>query len=108
MEITKVKDNQILLEDDAFKEISDYSLKVVKSKTGLSDSVYDKEYDAFILAFRQPGMEASKQLFLGSTISLITLLSSMMHNLIDQELITEDLLEDMVHSIKTFRATEKK
>lgn len=99
MKVLKVAENQILLEDEAFKNIRDCDLNIVKSKTGLNNSEYDKDYEAMILAFRQPGMDASKQLFLGNAVSLYTIVASILENLVRQKIFSEELIQDMIRMI---------
>lgn len=95
MKITKPKENQILLEDEAFKK---FTLDV-KSKSGLKDSEFDEEYEGLLLAYRQPGMDASKQIMFGSQISILTLTCSLIENIIRYELLTEEQLMDTLKEI---------
>lgn len=99
MKITKPKKNQILLEDDSFKA---FNLEV-ESKTGLNNTEINDIYEAFILGYRVPNMDASKQMFLGNAVSLMTLFSSMLENMINCGVIDEEGLDYMVNKIKQFR-----
>lgn len=99
MKITKPKKNQILLEDD---RLENFKLEV-KSKNGLNNTAFNDIYEALIFGYRLPNMNASKQMFLGDTLSIMTLVSSMLENLIDYGVIDEDMLDDMVDNIKQFR-----
>lgn len=96
MQITKPKDNQILIEDDVLKQ---FKLKV-ESHTGLNESGFNEMYQGFILAYRLPDMDASKQIFYGSPISIMTLFCSCMENVVSQGLINEEMLDDMVKAVK--------
>ena len=96
MKITKPKDNQILIEDDIFKQ---FELKV-KSNTGLNNSGYNKIYQGLILAYRLPDMDASKQLFYGDPISIMTLFCSCLESIVANGLISEDNIDDMVEAVK--------
>lgn len=92
MIITKPKKNQLLLEDD---RLSEFNLEV-KSKTGLNETEYDDMYNAMVFGYRQPGMDASKQLFMGDRVSVLTLLSSMMENLMRYKVIDSEDLKEMI------------
>lgn len=93
MKVTKPKDNQLLFEDDAFKA---FDLKV-KSKTGLSNSEYDNFYESFILLYRLKGMDASKQMYMGNKLSILTSLTSMLDQLMSRKVITR---EDLVNILE--------
>ena len=99
MKITKLKDNQVLIEGD---ELVDFDLKV-KNKTGLASSGYNDIYESLILLYRFPGMDASKQLFYGNQLSILTILSSGFQNLLDNNIITEEQLTDLVETVKSMR-----
>ena len=99
MKITKPKKNQILIEDDSIK---DFNLEV-ESKTGLNNTEFNDIYEAFILGYRVPNMDASKQMFLGNKLSILTLLSSMLESLLNYELLDNDLLDDVVEAVKEAR-----
>lgn len=104
MKITKPKDNQLLFEDENLKH---FQLEV-KSKTGLNNTEYNNFYDGVILAYRQPNMDASKQLFLGSTITICTLICSCIENLLTHGVLNENLLDEMVKNVKeTARKRER-
>lgn len=77
MKITKPKKNQILLEDDCF---TDLDLEV-KSKTGLNNSEFNEDYNGLVLLYRLPNMDASKHLFYGDKLSILTLLTGGLKNL---------------------------
>ena len=98
MKITKPKDNQILIEDDIFKQ---FELKV-KSNTGLNNSGYNKIYQGLILAYRLPDMDASKQLFYGDPISIMTLFCSCLESIVANGLISENNIDDMVEAVKEY------
>lgn len=96
MKITKPKDNQILIEDDILKQ---FDLKV-QTNAGLNNSGFNELYKGFILAYRLPDMDASKQIFCGSRISVMTLFCSCLESIITNKLIAEKDLEDMMSAIK--------
>lgn len=96
MKITKPKDNQILIEDDVLKQ---FDMKV-KSNGGLNESGYNELYQGFILAYRLPNMDASKQIFYGMPISIMTLFCSCLENVVSQGLVNEEVLDDMVKAVK--------
>lgn len=100
MKVCKLKDNQILLEDESFKNLKDSDLQVVESKTGLSDSEYNNIYESLILAYRTPGMDASKQIYVGDRLSLLTTISSMLQQMIDHDILSFNLLYEIVDMIK--------
>ena len=93
MKISKPKENQILIEDDNLKQ---FNLEV-QSKTGLRDSEFDSLYEGMIFAYRQPGMDASKQMFMGSPVSIMTLTASMIENLFRYKLLSE---KDIIKLVK--------
>lgn len=96
MKITKPKSNQLLIEDDCLINLN----LNVKSKTGLNDSEYNKMYEALILAWRFPNMDASKQMFYGSQIGLATLLTSLVDSAEDNKIFK---LEHLVEAIEEKR-----
>ncbi len=96
MKITKPKDNQLLIEDDVLKK---FELKV-KSNTGLNSSGYNEVYQGLILAYRLPDMDASKQIFYGSPISIMTLFCSCLESIVANNLISEDNIDEMVEAVK--------
>lgn len=93
MKVTKPKDNQLLFEDDVFK-VFDIE---VKSKTGLIDSEYNDFYESFILFYRFKGMEASKQMYMGNKISILTSLTSMLERLMNKKVITREDLANILN-----------
>lgn len=92
MKVTKPKDNQLSFEDDALKAFD----TKVKSKTGLSKSKCNSLYESFILFYRFKDMEASKQMYMGNRISILTSLTSMLDQLIKAKVITRQDLFDML------------
>ena len=96
MKITKPKMNQILIEDNC---LINFDINV-KSKTGLSNSEFNQEYEGLVFGYRLPNMEASKQIFYGSPVSIATLLTSMLDS-VDERGIVE--LEMIVDAIKDKR-----
>lgn len=82
----------MLLEDDTFKSFD----TKVKSKTGLNKSEYNDYYESFILFYRLKGMDASKQMFIGNKISLLTSITSMLDQLIRNKVITRDDLFNII------------
>lgn len=92
MKVSKPKENQLLFEDDSFKH---FDLKV-KSKTGLSKSVLNQIYEGLILGYRTVDMEASKQMFVGDKLSLMTLFSSMLENMLTYKILTEKELQQTI------------
>ena len=96
MKITKPKENQLLFEDENLKK---FALKV-QNETGLNNSKYNKSYDGVILAYRHPDMDASKQMFFGNTMTICTLISSCLENLLNYGILNEETLDDMVNAVK--------
>lgn len=96
MKITKPKANQILIEDDVLKK---FDMKV-KSNGGLNESGFNELYEGFILAYRLPDMDASKQLFYGMPVSVMTLFCSCLESVVSQGLVSEDILDEMVEAVK--------
>ncbi len=99
MKVTKPKENQVLLEDDIFRQ---FDLNV-ESKTGLVDSEFNESYECLILSYRLPNMEASKQIFYGDIVGINTIITSMLKNLIDKKIID---LEYINHLIKESKKNE--
>lgn len=95
MRVTKPKDNQLLIEDDTLRN---FKLKV-SSKTGLNDSYFNNLYEGMILGYRLPNMDASKQMFMGSKISLMTLYASMTENLLRNDIFTEKEMKDILKEV---------
>lgn len=96
MKITKPKSNQLLIEDNCLKQ---FNLKV-NSDGGLNNSGYNMLYNGFILAYRQPDMNASKQIFYGNQLTIMTLFCSCLESLLRQKVITKEQLNDMVLTVK--------
>ena len=95
MKVTKPKENQILLEDEALKK---FTLEV-KSNTGLNASDIDELYEGLLLAYRIHGMDASKQIMFGSQLSILTLTCSLIENIIRYKLLSEEQLMDTLKEI---------
>lgn len=96
-DFVRTKDGRIsklmqIKEDDAFKA---FNLKV-KFKTGLTKSEYNDFYESFILFYRLKGMDASKQIFMGNKLSLLTSITSMLDQLIRNKVITKDDLLNII------------
>ena len=92
MKISKPKENQLLFEDDSFKH---FDLEV-KTKTGLNESSFNNIYESFILFYRCKGMDASKQMFMGNQVSIVTALTSIINKLLATGIMNKDILEDVV------------
>lgn len=92
MKVSKPKENQLLFEDDSFKH---FDLEV-KSKTGLNESSLNDIYESFILFYRFKGMDASKQMFMGNQVSIVTALTSIINRLLATGIMSKDILEDVV------------
>lgn len=88
MKITKPKENQILIEDERLKN---FKLEN-ETPSGLEQSEFDNIYETLVLGYRMSGMSASKQIFYGDKLSLLTIFTSMLKNLIDSNVITKDEL----------------
>ena len=95
MKITKPKDNQLLIEDENFVK---FKLDV-SSKTGLNDSYYNNLYEGLILGYRLPNMDASKQMFMESKLSMMTLYASMTENLLRNDIFTEKEIKDILRIV---------
>ena len=95
MKVSKPKENQLLFEDDNLKQLK----LEVKSKTGLSKSVLNEIYEGLILGYRTVAMEASKQVFVGDKLSLMTLFSSMIENMLTYRILTEKELQQMINLV---------
>lgn len=95
MKVSKPKENQLLFEDDNLKQLK----LEVESKTGLSKSVLNEIYEGLILAYRTVGMDASKQVFVGDKLSLMTLFSSMIENMLTYRILTEKELQQMINLV---------
>lgn len=95
MKVTKPKENQLLFEDDVLKG---FELEV-KSKTGLANSPINDLYETFMLFYRFKGMDASKQLYTGNKISIMTGINSMLEQLIRAEIITKKDLKEIISNL---------
>lgn len=92
MKVSKPKENQLLFEDESFKH---FDLEI-KTKTGLNESSLNDIYESFILFYRFKGMDASKQMFMGNQVSIITALTSIINRLLATGIMSKDILEDVV------------
>ena len=72
--------------------------KMMKSKSKAIKSFED--YEVMIQAWREPGMENSKQIIMGDKVSIATVLCSLMENLIKNDVFTLDELYILVDSVK--------
>ena len=72
--------------------------KMMKSKSKAIKSFED--YEVMIQAWREPGMENSKQIIMGAKVSIATVLCSLMENLIKNDVFTLDELYILVDSVK--------
>lgn len=72
--------------------------KMMKSKNKAMKSFDD--YEVMIQAWREPGMENSKQIIMGDKISIATVLCSLMENMILNDVFTIDELYSLVDSVK--------
>ena len=76
MKITKPKENQLLFEDDVFK---DFKLEC-EHKNIIEGSKFDDNYNGIVLGYRFTPMGSSKQMFYGNNISILTLLYGRRYN----------------------------
>lgn len=104
MKVSKPKENQLLFEDDMFKQFD----TEVKSKTGLVNSPINELYESFILFYRFKDMDASKQIFYGNKLSLMTSIASMLDRLINESDFTIKDIEKIVAMVKFSNEHEKK
>lgn len=95
MKVSKPKDNQLLFEDDVLKG---FELEI-KSKTGLANSPINDLYETFMLFYRFKGMDASKQLYTGNKISIMTGINSMLEQLIRAGIITKKDLKEIISNL---------
>lgn len=95
MKVTKPKENQLLFEDDVLKG---FELEV-KSKTGLTNSPINDLYETFVLFYRFKGMDASKQLYTGNKLSIMTGINSMLEQLIRAGIITKKDLKEIISNL---------
>lgn len=72
--------------------------KMMKNKSVAIKSFED--YEVMIQAWREPGMENSKQIIMGDKISIATVLCSLMENMILNKIFTIDELYSLVDSVK--------
>ena len=72
--------------------------KMMKKKSVAVKSFED--YEVMIQAWREPGMEKSKQIIMGDKVSIATVLCSLMENLIKNDVFTLDELYILVDSVK--------
>ena len=80
--------------------------KMMKSKSKAFKSFED--YEVMIQAWREPGMENSKQIIMGDKVSIATVLCSLMENLIKNDVFTLDELYDLVDSVKEIMNDDKR
>lgn len=105
MKVYKSKEDTLCIQG---KELIKFEVEVKSKNKELTDSAFDGAYDTMILGYRFPGMEASKQIFYGSKLSIATLLCSMMENMLLRNVITEAELKNAVSIvIKQVRKSEK-
>lgn len=95
MKVTKPKDNQLLFEDDTLKC---FDLEV-QSKTGLANTPINEVYEAFMLFYRFKDMDASKQIYIGNKVSIMTAITSMLDKLIETKVITKKDLKNIIDMI---------
>ena len=80
--------------------------KMMKSKSKALKSFED--YEVMIQAWREPGMENSKQIIMGDKVSIATVLCSLMENLIKNDVFTLDELYSLVDSVKEIMNDDKR
>ena len=80
--------------------------KMMKSKSKAIKSFED--YEVMIQAWREPGMEKSKQIIMGDKVSIATVLCSLMENLILNDVFTLDELYSLVDSVKEVMDDDKR
>lgn len=80
--------------------------KMMKSKNKAMKSFDD--YEVMIQAWREPGMENSKQIIMGDKISIATVLCSLMENMILNDVFTIDELYALVDSVKEMMSDDKR
>ena len=96
LKITKPNNTSILIEGD---EIVSFNPDV-QSKTGLIDNKkYNETYSVFTLFYRFPGMDASKQMILGNTISIKVMLASLMHTLLKNKVFNRNDIWDILSMV---------
>ena len=93
LKITKPNEKSILIEGDELVAFT----PEVQSKTGLTDDKkYDENYSIFTLFYRFPGMDASKQIIMGNSISIKVMLASLMHTLLNEEVFNRNDVYDVL------------
>ena len=80
--------------------------KMMKTKSVAVKSFED--YEVMIQAWREPGMEKSKQIIMGDKVSIATVLCSLMENLILNDVFTLDELYSLVDSVKEVMNDDKR
>lgn len=80
--------------------------KMMKSKNKAMKSFED--YEVMIQAWREPGMENSKQIIMGDKISIATVLCSLMENMILNDVFTIDELYALVDSVKEMMSDDER
>ena len=80
--------------------------KLMKNKNKAYKSFDD--YEVMIQAWREPGMENSKQIIMGDKISIATVLCSLMENMILNDVFTIDELYALVYSVKEMMSDDKR
>ena len=80
--------------------------KMMKKKSVAVKSFED--YEVMIQAWREPGMEKSKQIIMGDKVSIATVLCSLMENLILNDVFTLDELYSLVDSVKEVMNDDKR
>ena len=80
--------------------------KMMKSKNKAMKSFED--YEVMIQAWREPGMENSKQIIMGDKISIATVLCSLMENMVLNDVFTIDELYSLVDSVKEMMSDDKR
>lgn len=96
MRVTKPTETQVLIEDPLLRG---FKLEV-ESETGLVNSKFDNIYETLVLAYRFPGMDASKQIFYGDKLSLLTIFSSTFQNLIERDIMSVSDLEALISGVR--------
>ncbi len=93
LKITKPNKTSILIEGDELVAFT----PEVQSKTGLiDDEKYDENYSIFTLFYRFPGMDSSKQIIMGNTISIEVILASLMHTLLEEGVLKRSDIYDIL------------
>lgn len=95
MKVSKPKENQLLFEDDYLRELK----LEVETKGGLNDSEFNDIYEAIILGYRTTNMDASKQMFVGDKMSLMTLFSAILENMFAYKILTQKELQQTIKMV---------